>query len=656
MTTFSIAGSGAGSSGGADPSTVTRTAGGTGRLWVAVLHERSGLGHSGHSVSDDNAGTWTKQGSLDSELADANARHSLSIWTHVTVSADTSSTVITGDAGAGNSRLYLYEINPSASYDWTFVETALDTSGTGDWDGQTSGNTSNISGSDLFVMGFGASRLGAGPTTTTTLTQTQNHTDFGGSQHTYFGCGAVDQAGQAGGVKSTTLTVTGGGSGNSDEGIVGVIVFQDGSSGHTATSTLTIPTPTLSAVGVEEFSAPVTLTLPTPTLSVSASTWEDLSGVGTLTIPVPTLASTGIEEVSAAVTLDLPTPTLAAIGVEEFSAPSALTIPTPTLDVVGTAGDGAIGTAVLTVPTPTLAAVGAVPFIADATLTLPTFTLLAVGTTDAVVEWALAAQEVGSDIASMALTVVPISLPALPSTELVPIGAIIPSEAGMSTKVTLWNQSLSQAVTRSTVSSLSERSVEADKCRLHYDQTRKEVLCMAFWPSTQKHSRLQRLATRDFNVAWEDGDPSPQYKYAYALPSDYLHARYLDDFSSFAIELLEANRKAVMTNAEAPVLTYTYDQTNCDIWDPLLFSAIMEGLASKLSLPIKGKLDHAQSARDRANQAVLTARAIAANQRHEQYDFEAEWISARGGVGGQPTTNFIYPYANLYITSGANVS
>jgi len=234
MTTFSIAGSGAGSSSGNDPSKVTQTAGAVDRLWVAVLHERSGLGHSGHALSDDNTGTWTKQGSLDSLLLDGNARHSLSIWTHVTVSADTSSTIISGDAGAGNSRLYLYEISPSAAYDWTFVEAALDTSGTGHWNGQASGNTSSITGSDLFVMGFGAARLDTSPTTATALTQTTNHTDFSGAQHTYFGCAAIDASGQAGGVKSTTLTATGG---SDDEGIVGVIVFQDGASGSPFTLT-----------------------------------------------------------------------------------------------------------------------------------------------------------------------------------------------------------------------------------------------------------------------------------------------------------------------------------------------------------------------------------------------------------------------------------
>lgn len=224
MTTFSIAQSL--NEGGADPAEVTVVSPTEGNLLLAIASERSGTGQSAHSVTG--GGTWTKRVAIDQELSDANARHSVTVWERVVGASEGNSTV-SFDDGTGNSKaLSVLEVEPSASYSFSFVEEASDHSGTSHWDGTSSGNTSSISGTDLFEIAIGACRNSAFTLTAVTFdTQTDSNTLYNGGNNGRSHAYAIEASGQSGGVKSAGVNSDGAG----HEGAVAVLVFEDGGVG-----------------------------------------------------------------------------------------------------------------------------------------------------------------------------------------------------------------------------------------------------------------------------------------------------------------------------------------------------------------------------------------------------------------------------------------
>ncbi|KIC39347.1 hypothetical protein RA26_01455 [Leisingera sp. ANG-M7] len=202
-----------------------------GNLLLAIASERSGTGQSAHSVTG--GGTWTKRVAIDQELADANARHSVTVWERIVGASEGNSTA-SFDDGTGNSKaLTVVEVEPSASYSFSFVEEASEHSGTAHWDGTSSGNTSSISGTDLFEIAIGACRNSAFTLSAVTFdTQTDSNTLYNGGNNGRSHVYAIEASGQSGGVKSATVNSDG----SQHEGAVAVLIFEDGgASGQTIT-------------------------------------------------------------------------------------------------------------------------------------------------------------------------------------------------------------------------------------------------------------------------------------------------------------------------------------------------------------------------------------------------------------------------------------
>lgn len=225
MTTFSII---EGSGGG----TILSAA--AGNLLIAVLSDRSGTAHSNHTVTDDNGATWNKisSASYDNEIGDANARFTLSAWWRVADATDASgSFIVSGDDGTSNTmRLSVVEIEPSAAYDWTFQVASIAGSGTGDWNGLNSGDTSDPGGSDLFEIAIAGCRNSTSEPTTGNVNfsaQTDDLTEFLGGDNQITHVLAIEASGQTSGAKSATINSDGSG----NEGICAVIVFSNGAIG-----------------------------------------------------------------------------------------------------------------------------------------------------------------------------------------------------------------------------------------------------------------------------------------------------------------------------------------------------------------------------------------------------------------------------------------
>ena len=210
----------------ADPSAATVTATTVGAIMVATIGGRSATAHANHTLSDNAGGAgWTKVIGHDQELADANARHTVSVWWREVVSGDTSGTfTLTADDGdTTNKGLTCVQIVPDASMTWVYEDGVFADSGTVDWDGTSSGNTPSISGSDLLLIAIADGRAGASSYATSisfTNINDQQVVNLRGANEIAQAL-SIESAGQAGGVKTTTITT----GSSSQEGAVGIVAF-----------------------------------------------------------------------------------------------------------------------------------------------------------------------------------------------------------------------------------------------------------------------------------------------------------------------------------------------------------------------------------------------------------------------------------------------
>lgn len=208
-------------------------------------------------------------------------------------------------------------------------------------------------------------------------------------------------------------------------------------------------------------------------------------------------------------------------------------------------------------------------------------------------------------------------------------------------EVSIYNVALNAIGARSNLSSTTENSRDAEVCRLWYPIIRDQILCAAPWPSCEASKRLALLSERDLSADWVSTDPSPGYKYKYSCPSDMLRPRYLADFSPFRISAHSGSVRALNTNRDEAVLTYTQRNYTVAGWESPLQMAVAYGLAANIAMPLTGKAQRANFLIQQANDLINTARLEAANQIFEPIETVPDWISARGYSN---PTNVVYSY------------
>lgn len=222
-------------------------------------------------------------------------------------------------------------------------------------------------------------------------------------------------------------------------------------------------------------------------------------------------------------------------------------------------------------------------------------------------------------------------------------------------EVTIYNLALNAVGARSNISIPTERSREAETCRLWFGPVRDLVLRAAPWPSAKGLSRLALAMERDQDVAWTDVDPEPGYAYAFRAPSDMLAPRYLSTYSRFSLGTYPDGTMVISCNEPAPILIYTKRQENIALWDVSLQMAIVYGLAGYITMPLTGKSARAGQNIKQANDLIWQARENAANTNDETFESIPEWIAARGYSGISPATRFIFPQGDLLSIGGFNV-
>lgn len=225
------------------------------------------------------------------------------------------------------------------------------------------------------------------------------------------------------------------------------------------------------------------------------------------------------------------------------------------------------------------------------------------------------------------------------------------------TKLDVFNMAMYHVGTREDIASVDESSREAEVCRLLYDRVRDHVLRAAYWDSAKGQSRLALLAERDDTVAWTAADPEPGFRFAYAVPNDFLYPRFLTTYERFSAGIYGGTQRAIFANTEDVILFYTLQQDNVALWDANLFMAMTYALAAYASMPLNGRPGRASNAAQQANNLIMEARVANANAQDNQIDTIPEWIAARGFSGSVVDTRYFYPYGpTIAIGSIAAVS
>ena len=218
-------------------------------------------------------------------------------------------------------------------------------------------------------------------------------------------------------------------------------------------------------------------------------------------------------------------------------------------------------------------------------------------------------------------------------------------------EVGIFNLALNAIGNRSNLSSTSERDRGAEVCRLWYPVIRDQVLAAAPWPSCKAFQRLAVLARRT-EGPWTPDQPEPGYAIAYSAPNDLLHPRYLSNFARFSTSTFNKGIKAINTNVEQAILTYTFRNYVVSRWESELQMAIAYGLAANIAMPLAGKPQRANYLVQQANDLILTARVAAANEDNENYESLPDWIRARG-FNNPGDDRFYYPFGSLLMVANS---
>ena len=218
-------------------------------------------------------------------------------------------------------------------------------------------------------------------------------------------------------------------------------------------------------------------------------------------------------------------------------------------------------------------------------------------------------------------------------------------------EVTIYNLALGAVGARASVNRPDERTREAIVCRQWFEAVRDTVFRAAPWSSLKGNRLLPLLRTRNTGLPWVEGDPDPEWAFAYGLPDDFIYPRNLQNFSRFEMSAY-GDAQALMTNEDGALLSYTRRVENPSAWDIGLYTAIHSGLAAHICLQLNGSRSRAQMALQRANEIIMTERATNANQHQNDYDSMPDWLIARG-LGGPPTfSRYLYPTGPMLTVGG----
>lgn len=257
--------------------------------------------------------------------------------------------------------------------------------------------------------------------------------------------------------------------------------------------------------------------------------------------------------------------------------------------------------------------------------------------------------------------------------------------------VSIANRALAAVGTRSTISSLTEGSTEANNVALVYAPVRQQLLRAAPWgwakaTTTLSLWKAQPGTPENTNAAttyWSNANPPPGWNYSYLYPSDAVFVRKvignLTAVADLAIPLYPAALSitapswdqpgqhfetatdldaqgnpitVILANQQAAIGCYIRDITVEAIWDPLFTEAFVMALAGKLALSLTGDKALSKLKLEDANRMILEARRAAGNESPTVVDSTPDWIAKGHGarwVPGVDGTGWAQPWGPMFM-------
>ena len=154
-----------------------------------------------------------------------------------------------------------------------------------------------------------------------------------------------------------------------------------------------------------------------------------------------------------------------------------------------------------------------------------------------------------------------------------------------SSEVTICNLALGKLGAGSIIA-IDEESTEARVCRLHYAQTRDEVLRSHRWNFAIRPETLVQSAER----------PAFGWAFQYALPTDCLRVLEMNNWDmSKRTGCWEVEGQMLVTDSDVAQIRYVQRVTDCNKFDSLFVEALALRLASKINMPLNGSSGMAQA-------------------------------------------------------------
>jgi len=198
----------------------------------------------------------------------------------------------------------------------------------------------------------------------------------------------------------------------------------------------------------------------------------------------------------------------------------------------------------------------------------------------------------------------------------------------MASDTNICNLALLRLGTRSTISSLTEGSTEANACAMIYPLVRDALLSQHRWS----------FATRRVTLA-DLGNPPDSWAFRYAYPTDCLQARQLaqpvPQAPPIAFEVSGDQDSAgnairvILTNQPQAELLYTAAITSPALFNPPFVEALSWMVAAELAVALTGDAGLAQSCLQAAAAAITSAKDQDADEGMVIHRREAEWIRGR---------------------------
>ncbi len=232
----------------------------------------------------------------------------------------------------------------------------------------------------------------------------------------------------------------------------------------------------------------------------------------------------------------------------------------------------------------------------------------------------------------------------------------------MTSQIDICNLALAAINARSSISSLTEGSTEANALNLAYMPILREALRAANWNFAEAQVALALLGSADTNNC-----PVP-WLYKYAYPTDCIRMRYLipSNYRNFQqssvvtqqwlrdnpiffkevsdLDLSDNRRKVIVTNEPQVIGVYTTLITDTGVFDDDFVLVFSNMLAARIASPLSGSDKNVAKAIALADKKIAEARVNDGNEGITFQDTVPDWIRIRGYCSDyQPpfTGNFI---------------